>query len=250
MKIREIWRYPVKSLSGAAVERTVLNPGQGLPFDRRWALALQDTQAAQGTEWQPKSQFAVQVKEHAMAALSCTFDERTGLFGVKGPGALHVEANLMAPDGRTAIAGAVGDHLGLGEQETPVMVEAREIGYFDSLKGPVSILNMASLKALEDATGQTVEPQRFRMNFWIEDCPAWDEMAWVDKRLQIGQARLRVTKQTGRCKATHVNPSSGTLDVKVLHALKDHFGHTNMGVYAVVEDGGPVHVGDTLKVLD
>lgn len=36
MKLLEIWRYPVKSLSGERLERAVLNPGLGLPHDRRW----------------------------------------------------------------------------------------------------------------------------------------------------------------------------------------------------------------------
>ena len=185
-----------------------------------------------------------------MALLKCTFDERTGRFSLRGPDGLHAEGNLMAPEGRDAISTAVGKHLGLSEPETPVMVEASEIGYFDSLKGPVSILNLASLKALEEALGQTVEPERFRMNFWIEGCPAWAEAAWTGKHLQIGQARLRITKPTGRCKATHVNPMTGALDVKVLHGLKNNFGHTDMGIYAVVEDGGPVSTGDTLDLLD
>lgn len=248
MKVAEIWRYPIKSLTGAPVERTVLNPGQGLPFDRRWALALPGSKAAQSPGWQPKKQFAVLVKEYGLAELKCAFDERTGRFSLHGPDGLHAEGNLMAPEGRTAIAAAVGKHLGLNDADQPVMVEASEIGYFDSLKGPVSILNMASLNALEDALGQTVEPERFRMNFWIDGCEAWSEHDWMGKRLQIGQARLRVTKRTGRCKATHVNPATGALDVKILHGLKKHFGHTDMGIYAVVEDGGPVKAGDALVV--
>jgi hypothetical protein len=61
---------------------------------------------------------------------------------------------------------------------------------------------------------------------------------------------LRITKPTGRCKATHVNPLNGEADAKVLHALKDHFGHTQMGIYAVVESGGPVSTNDTIRLLD
>lgn len=248
MEVIEIWRYPVKSLSGARVERTVLNPGQGLPFDRRWALALPDSEAARGPGWHPKGQFAVQVKEAAMADLQCTFDDRTGVFAIKSPANLACEGCLMAPDGRAKIAATVTRHLDMDADAPLHMVEAQDIGYFDSLKGPVSILNLASVRALEEATGRSVDPLRFRMNFWIDGLEAWAENSWVGKTLHIGPARLRVTKPTGRCKATHVNPSSGAVDMDVLHALKGAFGHTDMGIYATVEDGGPVAPGCSITI--
>jgi len=250
MKLHEIWRYPVKSLTGAPIVRTVLNPGQGLPHDRRWALALPGSDAAQGKGWQPKSQFFVLVREYALAKLKCHFEDLTGRFGFEGPNGLHAEGNLMSFEGRAAIAGGVAKHLGLADDQTPVLVEAQDIGHFDTTKGPVSILNMASHRALEDALGRQLDPVRFRMNFWIEGAEPWVETLWPGKRLQVGQAVLRVTQDTGRCKATHVNPQTGAADVKVMHALKKHFGHTQMGVYAVVESGGPVNAGDEVRLLE
>lgn len=250
MKLQDIWRYPIKSLSGARIERTVLNPGQGLPQDRRWALARPESEAAGGDGWQPKSQFIVLVRDHTLAQLKCRFDDLTGRFCFEGPDGLHAEGNLMSPEGRAAIAGGVAKHLGLSKAQTPVLVEARQIGYFDTTQGPVSLLNMASHRALEEALGQTIDPVRFRMNFWIEGADAWTETLWPGQRLSIGQAVLRITEPTGRCKATHVNPLTGEADVKVLHTLKEHFGHTQMGVYAQVESGGPVKAGDEIRLLD
>ena len=250
MKLREIWRYPVKSLTGAHIERTVLNPGQGLPHDRRWALAQPDTDAANAKGWQPKAQFLVLAREYALAELECHFEDLTGRFCFKGPDGLHAEGNLMSPEGRAAIAGGVAKHLGLSAAQTPVLVEAQEIGHFDTTKGPVSLLNMASLRSLEEAVGQPLEPKRFRMNFWIDGAEPWAETSWTGKRVQVGQAVLRITQTTGRCKATHVNPQTAAEDIKVVPAIKEHFGHTDMGVYAIVEEGGPITPGDTIKVLD
>lgn len=250
MKLSEIWRYPIKSLSGERLSKTVLNPGQGLPHDRRWALAIPGTDAATGQNWQPKSQFCVQVNIAKMAQLQCHFDDMTGRFFFEAPDGLHGEGMLTSPEGRAAIASGVAKHLGLARDQTPILVEAKEIGYFDSLKGPVSLLNMNSHRALETAMGQTLDPQRFRMNFLIEGIEAWSESGWDGKRVQIGPAVLRITKQTGRCKATHVNPQTGEVDTKILHALKDNFAHTQMGVYAVVESGGPVRPDDPLTLLD
>lgn len=250
MKLLEIWRYPVKSLSGGRIGRTVLNPGQGLPQDRRWGLALPGSEAAKGDAWQPKSQFHVLVREAALAQLKCRFDDLTGRFCFEGPDGLHAEGNLMSPEGRAAIAGGIAKHLGLGKKDVPVMVEARQIGHFDTTKGPVSILNLASHRALETVLEQTIDPVRFRMNFWIDGAKPWAEALWPGQRIGIGKAVLRITEPTGRCTATHVNPLTGESDVKILHALKDHFGHTQMGVYAIVESGGPVLEGDKVKLLD
>ncbi|HEY9163049.1 MAG TPA: MOSC domain-containing protein [Magnetovibrio sp.] len=250
MKLHEIWRYPIKSLGGTKSERTVLNPGQGLPHDRRWGLALPGGDASSGGGWQSKKHFVVLARDYALAALSCRFDDMSANFSLEGPGGLHADGSLLNPAGRAAIANGVAKHLGLAEEQTPTLVEAKEIGYFDTTEGPVSILNMASLRALEEVVGQAMDPQRFRMNFWIDGAEAWAENHWVGKRLQIGKAVLRITEPTGRCKATHVNPQTGEVDLKVMHALKEHFGHTQMGVYAKVESGGPVMTGDTVSVLD
>lgn len=250
MNLHEIWRYPIKSLGGAQVQRTVLNPGQGLPQDRRWGLARPGTDAANSKGWQSKAQFVALVRNHALAALECRFDDLTGRFSFEGPDGLHAEGNLMSPEGRLAIAGGVAKHLGLDQDQTPELVEAQEIGYFDTTQGPVSLLNMASHRALETALGHALDPVRFRMNFWIEGMEPWAEALWPGKRVQVGKAILRITEPTGRCKATHVNPQTGEVDVKVMHALKGNFGHTDMGVYAIVESGGPVNVGDAITLLD
>lgn len=250
MKLHDIWRFPVKSLSGACLERTVLNPGQGLPHDRRWALARPGTDAAAGNDWNPKSQFVVLVREASLAALKCRFDDITGRFCFEGPNGLHAEGNLMSPEGRAAIAGGVAKHLGLNKEQTPVLVEARKIGHFDTTQGPVSILNLASHRALEKALGHPIDPVRFRMNFWIEGADAWAETLWPGRRLRIGHAVLHITEPTGRCTATHVNPLTGEADVKIMHALKEHFGPTKMGIYAQVENGGPVNAGDEIELLD
>lgn len=250
MELDQIWRYPVKSLSGESIQRTVLNPGQGLPHDRRWALAMPGSDAVTDKAWHPKSQFLVLAREYPLAELKCHFEDLTGRFSFEGPDGLHAEGSLMSTEGRAAIAGGVAKHLGLTPEQTPVMVEAQEIGYFDTTKGPVSILNMASHRALESALGHALDPIRFRMNFWIEGAEPWAETLWAGKRLQLGNAILRISQDTGRCKATHVNPETGVTDVKVMHALKEHFGHTYMGVYGIVESGGPVHPGDQITLLD
>jgi len=250
MPLSKILRYPVKSLSMEELNECRLTPGQGLAYDRHWALARPDGDAVHSAAWMPKSHFLVLVREYALALVKSRFEESTGRFCFEAPDGLHAEGKLSTIEGRNAIAGAIAKHLGLDENGTPTLVEAQDIGYFDTTKGPISLLNMASLHALEKLVSQKLDPARFRMNLLLDGCEPWSERLWPGKRVKIGETVLEVTEHTGRCKATHINPDTGTLDVKVLHALKEHFGHTQMGVYAVVLEGGLIKAGDPITVLD
>jgi len=250
MHLSQIARYPVKSLSMETLTACELTPGQGLPHDRQWAFARPDGQAVRSPAWQSKAHFLVLVREYALAQINSHFDDNTGRLSLSAPGGLHAEGLLNTSAGRTAIAHAVAKHLGLGQDGVPTLVKAQDIGYFDTTKGPVSLLNMASLRAVENVAGVPLDPARFRMNLLVEDLEAGVETLWPGKHIQIGDAVLEITENTGRCKATHVNPETGVPDVKVLQALKKHFGHTQMGVYGVVRKGGPIYTGAPIRVLD
>lgn len=250
MHLSHIVRYPVKSLSMEDLSSCRLRPGQGLPYDRHWALARPDGDGVNTPDWLPKSHFLVLAREHAMAQVKSRFDEATGRFCFEAPDGLHAEGKLSTTEGRAAIAGAMAKHLGLDESGVPTLVEAQDIGYFDTTKGPISILNMESVRALEKLLSRKLDPVRFRMNLMVEGCEAWSETLWPGKQLKIGESILQITENTGRCKATHVNPDTGELDIKVLHALKEHYGHTQMGVYAVVLEGGTIKAGDFISLLD
>ena len=250
MRLEKILRYPIKSLSVEALDHTDLTPNQGLPFDRKWALARPDGEAANNTDWHPKSNFLVLARDHDIAQVKSHFDELTGRLTFEAPNGLHGEGLLGTEEGRTAIAGGIARHMGLDENGIPIVVEAKDIGYFDTTEGPVSLLNMASVRALEDAMGTDIDPLRFRMNLILEDVDAWAERSWVGKKVKVGEVTLEISQDTGRCIATHINPGSGKKDAKVMHGLKDNFGHTNMGIYAKVIEGGAIHTGDSISLIE
>jgi uncharacterized protein YcbX len=73
--------------------------------------------------------------------------------------------------------------------------------------------------------------------------PPFSELDLLDREIVIGPARLKVTKRTQRCAATEVNPETARRDIPLPLLLLQHFGHTNMGVYAEVLDGGGIENG-------
>ena len=53
----------------------------------------------------------------------------------------------------------------------------------------MSIINLASVAALENAAGAPVHPLRFRGNLYVDGWPAWHEFDLLDAEIAIGRAR-------------------------------------------------------------
>jgi uncharacterized protein YcbX len=120
--------------------------------------------------------------------------------------------------------------------------------FSDVAKKVVSIINLASVAAVENAAGSPVQPLRFRGNVYVAGWPAWHEFDLLGRELIIGNARLKVVKRIQRCAATEVDPDTGIRDIPVPRALMDAFGHADCGIYAEVIAGGTIAAGDTITV--
>ena len=53
----------------------------------------------------------------------------------------------------------------------------------------VSIINLASVAAVENAVGAPVDPLRFRGNIYVTGWPAWHEFDLLGQEIAIGDAR-------------------------------------------------------------
>ena len=108
----------------------------------------------------------------------------------------------------------------------------------------VSIINLASVAALETAIGAPVHPLRFRANVYVAGWPAWHEFSLLGQEIAIGAARLKVTKRIVRCAATNVDPDTGMRDLSIPDTLLRSFGHADCGVYGEVVEADDIVRGD------
>jgi uncharacterized protein YcbX len=115
-------------------------------------------------------------------------------------------------------------------------------------KKVVSIINLASLQAIEDVVGQPVHPLRFRANLYVRGWPAWHEFDLLKQTLAVGDARLRVLQRIGRCPAINVDPDTAIRDLDIKDTLQQHFDHRDCGIYAEVIAGGSISEGDTVRM--
>jgi uncharacterized protein YcbX len=252
--IAAIYRYPVKGLSAEALARVTLTEGACLPHDRRFAIALGSTRFDPARpEWLPKTSFVMLMRDEGLARLKTRFDPATGRLSIARDGQVLVDEPLGVSEGGRRVARFLEDFLA-GPVKGPLrVVEAPGHTFADARRKPgattdqyVSLINHASIRALEAAIGTTVDPLRFRANFYVEGLPAWREQDWLGGEVRIGGARLRPIAAITRCAATEVNPRTAARDLDVVAALYEHFGHNLMGVYAEVAKGGDVTLGDVL----
>src|ERR1700692_3316508 len=238
-KISNLYRYPIKGLSPEPLTKMAVSHGQGLPFDRAFALALGTTRFdPEAPEPLDKGYFLMLRKNEKLAALATRLVPETGRLTIRHRGELVLEA---ARTSGAAAGGAMEDFMAayLGEvtEGRPRLVSAAGHKFTDvSVVSPVmmkaiSVINLASVRALEQATGTPVHPMRFRANIYLDGVPAWAELDWIGREVGIGGIRFRAALRTRRCAAIDVNPETAARDTNLPKAIMQHVGHTDLGIY-------------------
>ncbi|MEJ1995493.1 MAG: MOSC domain-containing protein [Limibacillus sp.] len=248
--LKEIWRYPVKSLSGEQLQSVPLEPGKRLPEDRRFAIVKGGGSVEPGvTAWASKRSFFNLMSDEKLATLDASYDAEDGTLTLMRDGRQVARGKATEPLGRMLIDQFLGAFLG-GAGVSPRLVESAGGAFTDVEEPFVSLINLASLKDLERVLGQVADPRRFRGNLLLEGPLPWVERNWVGKRLRIGEVEMSVAEPIERCAATEVHPEKGLRDLPVLKSLARGFAHMEMGVYARIEKGGLLKAGDPLEILD
>src|SRR4029077_11805703 len=143
--------------------------------------------------------------------------------------------DLRTAEGRPAIEAFFDEHCGPDLGGPPKALRATGHSFSDVARKVVSIINLASVAALEDSVGAPVHPLRFRGNLHVEGWPAWHEFDLLDQEISIGpSARLKVVKRIARCAATEVDPVTGIRDLEIPRTLMKTYGHADCGIYAEV----------------
>ncbi len=276
-----LWRYPIKSMLGEELNAAEVTE-RGLLGDRAYACIDHETgrvtSAKNPRKWGrlfdcrasfvdppvanqplppvrvtlPDGRHSVTVQDDVDGDLSAVLGRRVAL-------------RAMASDG-SALEEYWPDIDGLAQREV-VTDELIGLGapsgtFFDY--AAVHLLTTATLDRLRALyPAGRFEVRRFRPNLVIEPVAGADgfvENAWIGRLLQIGEAvQLRVTNPCPRCVMTTLPQADLPRDVGILRAAAEHnrvpgpaFGGNAMpsvGVYGVVERGGTVRRGDSIRLL-
>jgi uncharacterized protein len=248
-QIASLYRYPVKGLSPEPLPCVALRIGETLPADRRYAIENGPSGfEPRAPAWMPKSHFLMLMRDEWLAALQTRFDDASHVLTIRHNGAIAAQGDLETPEGRAAIEQFFASRYARQIKGPPKVLTSPGHSFSDVARKVVSIINLASVRAIESMVGHPVHPLRFRANLYVEGWPAWHEFDLLDRTIASGDARLKVVKRIVRCAAVNVDPDTAERDLAIPQALQRRLGHGDCGIYAEVTTGGSIAVGDTIMV--
>lgn len=211
MLIKEIWRYPVKSMAGETLSVADINR-QGIAGDR-----------------------IIQVRN----AAGRIFSARTRPKLLRHTAMLADNGDVLV-DGRpwdsTEVALDVEEAAGAGTR----LVRSDAGDRFDVLPLLVTTDGMFA------AVGY--DRRRFRPNLVIAGVEGLAERRWEGARLRINETVIGMDDLRARCIMTTYDPDTGEQDVNVLRRIQREFGGV-LGLNSYVINPGRVAVGDRVELL-
>lgn len=245
--LKSIYLYPLKGLSGQPLAAVSLSTGRPLPHDRRFALARPGVPLQpDNPKWAKKGLFVMLMLEEALAKVQTHLDPDTLQCEIRAGNRTILSASLDDPAGRAALEDAI-HRLVPTLPAAPTLVRSRDGHFMDKPDNVVSLINLATIRSLEQQWGAEIDPLRFRANLYVDTGRPWEEFDWVGKDIHIGDVGFRVDRRNGRCGATNVNPATGVRDMDIPGSLRASFGHKDLGVYLAVAKAGTLHLNDPLS---
>ncbi len=240
IRLAHICRHPIKAYGREMLASVRLSEGEGLPFDREWAVAHEAAKLTPG--WNPCQNFTRGAKAPALMAITGDLDESSRRVTLRHPDRPDL---TVAPDDPVDQARLVAWAIPLipETRARPASVVSGGVAMTDSNYPTVSVLSLSSLADLSARMGMNLSIHRWRANLWLEGLDPWAEWGWVGQRFALGGAVLEVTERITRCTATTVDPESGKVSGNTLTGLETHFGHQDFGVFARVITGGDIAIG-------
>lgn len=246
-QITGLYRYPVKGLSPEPLPHVVLEAGKTLPADRRYAIENGPSGFdPKAPAWLPKAYFLMLMRNERLAGLQTHFEDDTHLLTIRQDGKVAACGDLETAEGRAAIEQFFTTNFASDLKGPPKVISGEDHSFSDVARKVVSIINLASLAAIESLVDWPVHPLRFRANMYVTGWPAWHEFELIDRSLLIGEVRLKVVKPIVRCAAVNVDPETAVRDLEIPRTLERRLGHADCGIYAEVVAGGTIGIGDEI----
>ncbi len=282
--IKELWRFPVKSMQGTTVTECRVTP-QGIVGDRCWAMRDEGRQEIQWGKMYPQlmrcaARYRREPDELEIAPVEITFPDGE----VLGSDHSRIHAKLSELCGCTAtlwplqpaanrdfykrykpdpeqwlgeitdaFAREPGEPIPDFSQFPEVLVDYVAVPgtFFDNEE--LHLVTTASLSYLrEKSPAGSWDIRRFRPNFFIATVATLSGLAeqdWLGRRLQIGEIEIQISAPTPRCGMTVQPQGDLAFDKSILRTIVRE-GNQNLGVGAHVQRAGIVRVGDPVCLLD
>lgn len=264
MKIQSLYLYPIKGMRGVSVSH-VIPELQALKYDRKYAFVFLDTLKEKisdyyNAQWLDKGKLLVQNDWPCLAEIEIQTDDEYHCFEFKvsnhSLGRFDFRIDQDRQSAEEAVLKYISSHSASKVARHPQATKLKLVGsssgthFPDRGKFALSILNLASLRALSESVGKKIEIDRFRGNVIVDTNEPWSELNWTGKALQFKQCKVVIQKPIGRCHNINVHAETGDDSIRVLETLKASTGKTFFGVMANFEVQESLTVGESFSVID
>ena len=233
--VRELVRYPVKSMAGVPTESAVLG-WHGLNGDRRFAFRRMGDES--GFPW--------------LSASRCPELILYRPFGLDESSGEPLPTHVRTPAGVDAeLRGAELQREITERSGISVELMGLKHGIFD--EGAVSVISLSTMAGIGRAVGIELDRRRFRANIVLEtdNTELFLEDAWVGGTLVFGEEEpmpaVSVTMRDLRCMMVNLDPDTAKQDARVMKTVVG-LNANNAGVYGTVVRTGTIHVGQSVRL--
>ncbi len=170
--VTSIYRYPVKGLSAQPLSRIETVAGMPIKHDRVFALARPTAPIdPDNPKWAKKGLFAMLMLDEGLANVTTDVDVET-LWLTARRGNQQVAAGCLAnEEDRQALERFFWTLLP-SFKTPPVLIRSRGGHFMDKPDNVISLINLATLRNLEERWGVRLDPLRFRANIYIDGARA------------------------------------------------------------------------------
>ena len=250
MQIHQLWHFPVKGFGGSQMPLAKLQQRGYFPNDRQFAISIgnERTAAARNGTWFRKAHFLQLMSHELLAEYSCRYDDAKPRLELLHHGATCLSIDPAQPTDCQRFENFFFTLLGSKLRGKPRLMTMKHQAYSDQSTALISIASNASIDAFADATNTKPDSRRFRVNIIIDGDKPFAEETLIGTTLRCGDALLLVKEPVGRCAAINVDPATAKRNSEdYVRFMKAHFGHSNLGIFAEVINGGIIRVGDRLQ---
>jgi len=233
--VRELVRYPIKSMAGTPAESAFLG-WHGLDGDRRFAFRRIGDES--GFPWLSASRLPELLLYRPFG-----LDESTGE---------QLPTHVRTPSGaELELRSKVLENEIAERFRNPVELMQLKNGIFDDAS--VSVISRTTIAAICREAGVELDTRRFRANVVLDthDAEPFDEDTWVGGRLVFGDSgpAVTVTARDVRCMMINLDPDTAKQeDGRVLKSVV-RLNANNAGVYGTVVQTGTIHVGQPVSLI-
>jgi uncharacterized protein len=280
--VKEIWRYPVKSMAGERMKRANVS-ARGIYGDRGWAIRDEKAGEIRNARKLPALLHCTAVYLHEPNADDAppaqitlpdgtTFRSDSAEAGARLSQLLGRSVSIwpiQPPTERDLLRRAAPDNPDMKAEMREVFgrLESEPLPDFSTLPSqileftspfgtffdafPFNVLTTASLSTLSRCNPSAdFDSRRFRPNILIETDRGIEGLAeaeWSGRTLRIGATRIKVEMPAVRCVIPTLDQPGVKKDPSVLRTIVRDAAQ-NVGAYATIAAGGTIALGDQVAL--